>query len=99
MAETFRSEKKILMRDLFDGRLEAFGIVEKRWRDSIDVQTGRRWLVNEETHLLAILEWKPDDSVGEHVEYFARTELDDPKSILCAITDVFDTPLFGDDEP
>lgn len=89
MSTDYRFEKEIKFTDLFDGRLEHFGIHEK----IIDGQTSSNYrLLTEGSNGLWV--WG-----NEVVGTITRCGLNNPANILNAITDTFDTRLISEFDP
>ena len=78
---------KVNARDLFDGRLEAFGI-----REHMTSQT-RRCLTDGHNYLWVYM--TEDGSVGR----LSRYGPDEPGKILDAISELFETDIFSEYEP
>ena len=93
MSTDFRPQKSIAVSDLFDGRLEPFGIREHAESGTISPDT--RCLVDDGENYLTVF---ADDAgfVGCMSRYGA---FNNPGHILGTITDVFETDIFSEYEP
>jgi hypothetical protein len=89
MSADFRLEKTVLMEEVFDGRLKAFGITEIAFNG--DVKGVSRCLFDGHNYL-----WVFGD---KYVETITRYKSNNPNSILNAISEQFDTEIFTEDEP
>ncbi len=79
--------KDVSMKELFDGRLERFGIVEERFDDS---SPNRRVLTDGRNCLLVY---------GTENLFFETREQNNPSRIVAAIEEAFDARIFTEHEP
>jgi hypothetical protein len=89
MSTDYKFEKAIRIEELFDGRLERFGIYEK----AIEGQTSSnsRLLIEGPNGMIVY----GDEVVGT----IKRCGLNNPANILNAITDTFDTRVMSEYDP
>jgi hypothetical protein len=90
MSTDYCSSKKILMSDLFDGRLQTFNIREQQ---SEITSAKRRCLTDEFNYV-----WAYSDQDG-NVVCLTRYNSNNPNFILECISIVFDTEVFSEHEP
>src|SRR6516165_7790930 len=91
MSTDFVSLKKIAARDLFDGRLEEFGVLEHVKPD--ETTETKRCLTDGRNYL-----WVYINNEG-FVACFSRYGGNAPGKILSAITDAFDTDIVSEYQP
>jgi len=91
MSTDYKPMQKIRAADLFDGRLETFGVREHIVQDTTDdrkcLTDGRNYLwvwIDKEGFVLALTRYFPNGS---------------PSKILRAIAAIFDTDIFSEHEP
>jgi hypothetical protein len=89
MSTDYRLEKDIDIDELFDGRLECFGIEELAVEGKTTVNT--RFLTDGENRLSVI-----GDANGFLVTRFGTNN---PNRILMAISRIFDTQIYSEYEP
>jgi hypothetical protein len=86
MSTDYRLSKNLKAQDLFDGRLDAFGIRE-------EPGSNRRCLTDGRNFLWAYMDWEGS------VRRFSGYGPDGPGKIFDAIGDVFDIHIVGDHQP
>lgn len=89
MSADFRLEKTVLMEELFDGRLESFGIKEIAGNGGVIGVS--RCLFDGNNYLWVFGE--------KYVETITRYNSNNPNNILSVISEQFDTDIFTEDEP
>src|SRR6266853_3304625 len=92
MSTCFRLEERVQMRELFDGRLQQYGIVERIVPDK--TSEGSRVLVDERGNYL----WVDADDAG-YVSILTRYGFQSPVRILEAISAAFNTEFHTEHEP
>ena len=96
MSTYYRTEVPIKMDDLFDGRLEAYGVTEVVGRDTT---RDRRCLIDGRNCLWAYVEVDRESGV-RYLGDLQSTGLGNaPGRILGAIRKAFDTRIYSEDEP
>jgi hypothetical protein len=90
MSIAYRPEKYINFEELFDGRLERLGVHEKIVEAV--TSTTRRFLVDGLNNRVWVIG-------GRTVDLISVYEADDGGSVLAAISEAFDTPLYVVHEP
>jgi hypothetical protein len=86
MSTDFRPRRCIIARDLFDGRLDKFGVHE--WDTP---HKHSRCLTDGRDNYLSVL-INDDGSVEE----FTAKDFNDPKAILAAVAEAFETEIFSE---
>jgi hypothetical protein len=108
MSDDFTPGRRIFARDLFDGRLEKFGIREWVAPDRVpnDGQDNDLWALltsqDEQSKTLTDRKgnylWVSIDDDGA-VEIFTRYGRNDSDGILAAVAEAFETEIFSEEEP
>ena len=90
MSTDFQPQKRILARELFDGRLKKFGD-----REDMEPTEGVRWLTDGRENYLCV--WVND--AGCVLEFTKYAWCGDPNHILAAVAEAFETEIFSEHEP
>lgn len=90
MSTDFRTEKEITFEELFDGRLESFGVKEEvvEGRTAADM----RCLIDGPNYV-----WVYGDEVVNRIRRFGNAN--NPNKILSAIGEAFETDIFSEHQP
>jgi hypothetical protein len=89
MSTDYKTQKRICMTDLVDGRLEGFGV-----RESIEpIQSSSRCLTDGHNYV-----WVDGNESG-FVDMITCYGFNNPTKILQAIAEAFDTDIFSEQEP
>jgi hypothetical protein len=88
MSVYFGSKKQLPESEVFDGRLEAFGVYEHKAADPAD-----RWLTDGTNFVWVCV--GTNGTCGRFNSY----GLNDPTTILRAIAMAFDTPIYSEHQP
>ena len=89
MSTGFRTEKRITFEELFDGRLNSFGIKEEVVEGETDA--GSRLLFDGQNYM-----WAYGDEAVSFITSFGRNN---PNNILSAIAETFETEIFSEEQP
>ena len=91
MSLSFRPIEKVDAAELFDGRLEKFGVREHFNRETSKEQ---KWLTDGHSYLKVYID--DDGTVQDFIRWMSNG---DPTNILIAIEDCFDTAIASELEP